>query len=221
MKYLKKMIIPLVIVVMILLVGCQVSTYEGSSSSRGQTEESTLTSKESTSVIETDSFFTKQQLSSDRVVPKLEILSDSSLVGNTYFNWHYDKVIFHEGDKTQEINPNDPKLIRMLNFVGFAIETTNYARTQGQVDKEYYEKNLYKDKYFELIVSEKDILRSYYTKYIINDCGFLGINDHEGNIDVYEDDDFPPAYWFEPYAESTLDGSDGFNHENLLSYCGW
>lgn len=220
MKYSKKFIIPLVIVVIISLGGCKVSTNKKISSSMSQTEESTLTIKESTLVIETNSF-TKQQLSSNRVVPKLEVLSDNSLEGNTYFNWHYDKVIFHEGGKEQEIKPNNPKFIRMLNFVGFAIENKDYVRTQGQVDKEYYEKNFYKDKYFELIIDEEDIQRSYYTKYIINDCGFLGINDHEENIDVYEDDDFPPAYWFEPYAESTLDGSDGFNHENLLSYCGW
>ena len=220
MKYSKKIIIPLVIVVMISLGGCKVSTNKKISSSMSQTEESTLTIKESTLVIETNSF-TKQQLSSNRVVPKLEVLSDNSLEGNTYFNWHYDKIIFHEGGKEQEIKPNNSKFIRMLNFVGLAIETKDYVRTQGQVDKEYYEKNFYKDKYFELIIDEEDIQRSYYTKYIINDCGFLGINDHEENIDVYEDDDFPPAYWFEPYAESTLDGSDGFNHENLLSYCGW
>lgn len=217
MKYLRIIIIPIVIIIMISLGGCKkASTSDETSTSENKTEESS-------SIVEASSF-TQQPLSSNRVVPNLDVLSDTSFNGNTYFNKHYDRILFHDGNTTQEIKSNDPRLIRMLNFIGFAMENNDFSMTQGQVSEDYYHWKLEDNKYFELTVNEYDIKSyPYYSKYIINNCGFMAIRTDDGVIDAYPEEDIPYAIWYEPYSSILFSSPDmnSFNGKNLLSYCGY
>ena len=153
-----------------------------------------------------------------REIPSIETFSGNELIScedNPYAD--IEKVILYKNGESSNIDANDYKLIRMLNFCSYSEKKGYSAFSVGQTDRSYdYEEKNRVEIFFSGVKSYGvDYNFTSYDKMVITDDQVVLIQTNPLHEAVIYDDGFCMLYWY-PYGLC-----EKIENLEILTYCGF